>query len=340
MPYAQQLNLSYKDKMITVIFTAMDFKSPNKNEFSYKLEGFDKQWNNVGARNSATYTNLPSGEYTFRVRAKNSDGIACTTEATLLLHINPPFWETNWAYVIYLLLLIGLLYFFNQYSVVKAHEKSKLKFEKLKTEELARLNEMKSFFLTDITHELKTPLSLIIGPASELANDKSLNEVTSKHAERIKSSALKLLRLVNQLLEFWRIEKDIPNELNLQPVDVNVLLNEISGLFTPMSEARRISFQLSLPLRRMTAMLDSDKLEKILFNLISNAFKYTRDGGSILVFANFSQAQNEQTELLIKVEDNGIGIAAEHQSKVFERFYQVNQIRTCKSSAKSELVGC
>lgn len=328
IPYTEQLELSYKDKMITIEFSAMDYKSAGKNEFSYKLEGFDNQWNNVGARNTATYTNLPPGKYTLKVKAKNSDGVWSEDAASLALQINPPFWKTTWAYLVYLLIIIGLLYFFNQYSVVRAQVKSELKFEKLKTEELSRLNEMKSFFLTDITHELKTPLSLILGPANELAGDKSLNATASRHAGLIKSSANKLLHLVNQLLEFRRIEKGIPDELRLQTVDVSSLLEDISAMFRAMSESRRINYQLSLPPSRIVAMLDPDKFEKILFNLISNAFKYTRDHGAIRVLVGLNQTASTTAELIIKVEDNGIGIAEKHKNKIFERFYQVNEIRT------------
>ncbi|MFV0377542.1 MAG: ATP-binding protein [Mangrovibacterium sp.] len=328
IPYTSQLRLSYKEKMITIVFSAMDYKNPSKNDYYYKLEGFDSQWIHSASHNSATYTNLPHGEYLFKVKAKNSDGVWSTDETVLLLHITPPFWKTIWAYLFYCLLLACIVYFFNQYSIIRAQEKSTLRFEKLKAEEMQRLNEMKSFFFTDITHELKTPLSLIIGPANELAADKNLFPASLRHAELIKNSAMKLLRLVNQLLEFRKMEKGIPEQLLIQSVDIGAVLKDISGLFSAMSESRRISFQLLLPSSPFVARLDPDKFEKIIFNLISNAFKYTRDKGWIRV-ETYLKTENDGRQLIvISVSDNGIGISEEHKSKIFERFYQVNQIRT------------
>lgn len=328
IPYTSQLRLSYKDKMITLVFSAMDYKNPSKNDYYYKLEGFDNQWIHSASHNSATYTNLPHGDYVFKVKAKNSDGVWSTDETTLLLQITPPFWKTIWAYLFYCLLFGCLIYFFNQYSIIRAQEKSAMKFEKLKTEEMQRLNEMKSFFFTDITHELKTPLSLIIGPANELTADKNLSPASLRHAELIKNSAMKLLRLVNQLLEFRKMEKGIPEQLLIQSVDVHALLNDISGLFSAMAESRKIKFQLLLPHDPILARLDPDKLEKIIFNLISNAFKYTRDQGWIRVEAYMKPESDEQQFIVIQVTDNGIGISEEHKNRIFERFYQVNQIRT------------
>ena len=329
IPYANRLTLSYKDKMLSIIFSAMDYKNPNKNSFFYKLVGFDDQWNDVGSSNSATYTNLPNGKYTFRVKAQNSDGVWSEKEASLIITILPPWWKTIWAYLIYSILGIGLLYFFNKYSFIKAQEKSNLTFEKMKTEEIARLNELKSFFFTDITHELKTPLTLILGPARELSSDKSLNPYAYKQAELIKNSAYKLLRLVNQLMEFRKIEKGIMDELFIQQVDINQLLLEVVSFFKPMAESRKIDFSLSTGNQEpLIAYADPDKLEKVIFNLVSNAFKYSKDSGTISIYAKMKTNEMGKQEIRIEVKDNGIGIEEHHKQRIFERFFQVNQIRT------------
>jgi len=328
IPYAEKVNVSYKDKMLTFVFSAMDFKNPKKNEYLFRLEGFDHDWNEVGNRNSATYTNIPHGEYIFKVKAKSGDGFLSEEETQLALIVSPPWWKTIWAYLFYIAAITGLLYFFSKYTFIKAQEKSNLKFEKLKTDELARLNEMKSFFFTDITHELKTPLTLILGPARELSSDKSLNAYASKQAELIKNSAYKLLRLVNQLMEFRKIEKGVDDKLFAQRCDINRMLTDVCSFFKPMADSRRINFSLSTDESPIIAYVDPDKIEKVIFNLISNAFKYSGDNNKISVSAELNSNDDGSQTLVIEVEDNGIGIAPEHQEKIFDRFYQVNQIRT------------
>ncbi|PTN07358.1 signal transduction histidine kinase [Mangrovibacterium marinum] len=329
IPYTSQLELSYRDKMITAEFSAMDYKNPQKNEYQYKLEGFDNQWNQVGAQNTATYTNLPSGSYTLRVKAKNSDGQWSEQEAALVLLVSPPWWKSIWAYLVYLAAVGGLLYFFSKYTFIRAQVKSELKFEQMRNQEMARLNELKSFFFTDITHELKTPLTLILGPARELTADKSLNAYAAKQAELIKNSAYKLLRLVNQLMEFRKIEKGVDEKLYAQPCNVDQMLSEVYAFFKPMADSRRIHFSLNVDPESIVAYVDPDKLEKVIFNLISNAFKYSNDNSKIVVSARLRAPEGEVLQtLVLEVEDSGIGIPPEYLDKIFERFYQVHQRRT------------
>ncbi len=328
IPYAKQLKISYHDKMITFIFSAMDFKNSKKNEYLYKLEGFDEKWNDINTRNSATYTNLPHGKYIFKVKLKNNNGIQHSEESKLILFVSPPWWKTTWAYFIYLSIIVGLLYFFNKYSIIKAQEKNNLKFEKLKTQEMKRFNEMKSTFFTDITHELKTPLTLILGPANELSSDKSLNSYAAKQAEHIKNSAYKLLRLVNQLMEFRKIEKGLNDKLFVKRCDICELLKEVFSFFEPMAQSRNIDYSLITKDDSIIAYIDPDKIEKVIFNLISNAFKYSMDDSKISVSINLISNENNSEEVVISIEDSGIGISLEHQGKIFERFYQINQIHT------------
>nr|WP_319401479.1 two-component regulator propeller domain-containing protein [uncultured Carboxylicivirga sp.] len=328
LPYAKDVNLSYKDEMITIVFSAMDYKNIQKNEYQYKLEGFDKQWNNGYSKNSATYTNIPPGDYVFNVKARNSEGFWSKDVTQLNIHITPPLWKTKGAYFFYLLIVIGIVYFFKKYTIIKENEKHRLKFEKLKNDELTRLNELKSFFFTDITHELKTPLTLILGPASELASDQSLRSSAAKNAQLIKNSAFKLLRLVNQLMEFRKVEKGINNDMQIETYDIRKLLEEVHQFFIPMADSRKIQLGIKSSGQELLANIDVDKMEKVIFNLVSNAFKYSMDGGIINVTAGFESEKLQNDTLVIVVEDKGIGISKEHQLRVFDRFYQVNQIRT------------
>lgn len=328
IPYVTDVELTYKEKMLTLVFSAMDYKNPKKNEYAYKLEGFDNQWNNIGSRNYATYTNIPHGKYTFKVKAKNSDGFWSQNETSLNIIISPPIWKTIWAYISYALAIAGIIYLINRHTKNKEKEKNKLRFEKMKTEELARLNEMKSFFFTDMTHEFKTPLTLILGPAQELVEDKTLSGNATKHAELITKNAKKLLRLVNQLMEFRKIEKGIADELHTQQYDINRILQEVYSFFKPSADSRKITFSTKFGRNPVMASIDPDKMEKVIFNLVSNAFKYSNDNCAISISSDLSTDEKGNEAVVIKVTDEGIGIAQEHQQKIFERFYQINQVRT------------
>lgn len=325
--YTNSVNLSYKDAMLTFVFSAMDFKNPDKNKYTYFLDGFDKQWNEVGSRNTATYTSIPPGNYTFRVKAANNDGVWSQEPATLQVHISPPWWKTIWAYIAYIIIILGLLYFFKEYSIVEATEKGKLAIEHMKNEEEHRLNELKSQFFTDVTHEFRTPLTLILGPAKELVNNTNLDSYSSRQAELIKKNAHKLLQLVNQLMEFRKVEK---GRMELLPQKTNIiqLIDGLYDSFKPMAESKEIDFRLNYRKQEILINVDVEKFEKIIYNLVSNAFKYTEDGGQISINVDSCVDTKLGKSLIIEVEDTGIGIAEENKDRVFERFFQANQKRT------------
>nr|WP_321357751.1 two-component regulator propeller domain-containing protein [uncultured Draconibacterium sp.] len=326
--YTNHVKLSYKDKMITFSFSDMDFKNAGKNEYYYKLEGFDSQWNKAGARNSATYTNLPPGNFIFKVVASPGSDVDYDKATLFNVFMSPPWWKSKVAYVTYFFVFIGLMYFFRRNSIKNAQKKSELAFEHLRAEELRNLNEQKTLFFTDITHELRTPLTLILGPSKELLDDKKLSAESHKLAQLINTSAYKLLRLVNQLLEFRKIEKGIPDSLYIQHCNLANLLQEVFNFFKPMADSRQIEFKLNTAPENIMAYFDPDKMEKIIFNLLSNAFKYSPDNSAISINAlERTNTQNDK-EVVIEVQDSGVGIAKEYQEKIFERFFQVKQLRT------------
>lgn len=327
IPFIDQVKLSHKDKMVTFVFSAMDYKNPDKSAYSYILEGFDSQWNMVNTQNSATYTNIPPGNYTFKVKATSSDGIASKDITTVSVSVSPPWWKTNWAYLIYSLLFIGALYLLHRLSINREKVKNNLVIEKLKSEELQRLNEQKSLFFTDITHELRTPLTLILGPSKELSADSDLKPYAKKQAELIKNSAYKLLRLVNQLMEFRKIEKGILDTLYIRQYNLNNLLHDVFGFFKPMADSRRIDFSIEFEQEPIIAYFDPEKIEKVMFNLVSNAFKYSSDNGKITIRTR-QITDSGKSIAVIEVADNGVGIAQEYREKVFERFFQAHQLRT------------
>lgn len=326
IPYRKTIDLSYEDKVITFVFSSMDYKDPSKNEYAYLLDGFDTQWNEVGARNSATYTNLAPGEYTFKVKAANSDGIWNEIPAEVGITIRPPWWSSNLAFFFYMLLFIGLLYFFKQYSLIEVREKGRIEIEHLKNEKEHDLNELKSKFFTNITHEFRTPLTLIVGPAEELQKRDDVSPFAKKQADLIQRNAQRLLRLVNQLMEFRTIEKE-KTQIFLQKCDIYGLLDDLYSSFKSMAESRNIEFSLIRQRAEIVANVDFDKYERVMFNILSNAFKYCEDGGKITIRAGIETIKDIET-LVVEIEDTGIGIASENYERIFDRFFQANQIPT------------
>jgi signal transduction histidine kinase/ligand-binding sensor domain-containing protein/DNA-binding response OmpR family regulator len=327
VPYTSSLNLSHNDNVVSFAFSALNFKNPKKNTYAYYLEGFDKQWNNVGTRNTAIYTSIPHGDYTFWVKAANSDGVWSEETALLKLTITPPWWKTWWAYIIYIILFFGLLYFFKEYSIIDVKEKSRIKLENLHSEERQRLNELKAQFFTDITHELRTPLTLILGPAKELATEKNLTETATKQVSLIQRNAHKLMRLVNQLMEFRKIEKE-KMDVYIQQCNLSQLIEGIYESFKQMAESRNIEFKTLYPHEEIVAYIDPNKFEKIIYNLVLNAFKYSDDNSQISIKAALESNDSGNEMLVVEIEDTGIGISEEHQQKIFERFFQVHHKRT------------
>ena len=325
--YKNELKLSYQDKAINISFSAMDFKDPNRNNYAYFLEGYDEIWNETGNRNSATYTNIPPGEYTFHVKASNSDGAWSATPTSLKISISSPWWKTIWAYMIYAIVMIAVLYFFKEYSIIQIKEKSRIMLDAVKTEKENKLNELKTLFFTDITHEFRTPLTLIQGPAEELLNQTDNSPAVTKQAELILKNSSKLLKLVNQLMDFRKVDRG-KMEMFLQNCNITGLLEELYDAFTKIATSRSIEFNIKLNKPNIEIYADVEKIERILNNLVSNAFKYTDDGGQINVVADIQHIDEHGECLIIEVEDDGIGIAEKHHDKVFERFFQTHQKTT------------
>jgi len=327
IPYAEAIDLTYKEKVLTFVYSAMDYNDPQKNLYAYFLEGFDENWNEVGDRNSATYTNIPPGKYEFKVKAANSDGIWSTEPSAIKVSIAPPWWKTKLAYILYGIIFIGILYFFNRYSIIEAREKGRIMLEHVQYEKEHDLNELKSHFFTNITHEFRTPLTLIQGPVEEILKSTELPAPVRKHVELIQRNAQRLLRLVNQLMEFRKAEKQ-NLEVYLQKSDVVFILNDIYESFQSMADSKDIEFTLKLQSPGIIAIIDYEKFEKAIFNIVSNAFKYTEDGGSISISAGIEDKEGLGNTLVVEVEDTGIGIDEKYHEKVFERFFQVNQKQT------------
>ncbi len=318
---ANEIRLDYKQNF-TLGFVALNYTIPKQNRYAYKLEGFDKDWNYTGTINTASYTNLDPGEYTFRVKASNNDGIWSTHETTINVFVKPPFWRTTLAYIFYVLAIAGLLLYSRYKGITRLQKKFALEQERQEVKRVQELDRLKLKFLTNLSHDFRTPISLIVGPVEQLIREESTEGKLDK-LQMIRRNARRLLNLVNQLLDFRKMEvREL--KLQLSPGDFISFIKEVTESFRDLSERKNLLFTFESELPKLPALFDHDKMERILFNLLSNAFKFTLAGGSISVSLQKKEFESDANNqwVSIKVADTGIGIPKEEQHNVFERFLQ------------------
>ncbi|WP_276483419.1 hybrid sensor histidine kinase/response regulator transcription factor [Paraflavitalea pollutisoli] len=320
---AKEIHLAYKQNF-AVSFVALNYTIPRQNHYAYKLEGFDKDWNYTGIINTASYTNLDPGEYTFRVKASNNDGIWSTEDSTIRIYVQPPFWRTTWAYIAYVLLAAGILLYSRRVGIARLRKKFQLEQERQEAQRIRELDRLKIKFLTNLSHDFRTPISLIMGPVDQLITGENTPNRLGK-LQMVKRNARRLLNLVNQLLDFRKMEE---HELRLQLSQGEFVsfVKEVTDSFMDFAERKNIQFRFSSTLPALPALFDHDKIERILFNLLSNAFKFTLEGGhvSVSIDTPVRTAAHGQQWVSIKVQDSGIGIPKEQQEQIFDRFFQTN----------------
>jgi len=318
----ENIVLKHFENVFSVSFAALNFFHPEKNVYKYKLEGFDTDWRLADSQNrQVTYTNLDPGSYVLKVLAANNDGVWSVHPAQLNISVLAPFWLTGTAYVIYFLLAIGLLYIARRMVLNKARDRFQIEQERREARQLHELDLMKIRFLTNISHEFRTPLSLILAPTEKILKEAE-NDKQKLQFQMINRNARRLLNLVNQLLDFRKIEVE---GMELNPSEGNIIkfIKEAVNSFNELSHNKSILLSFKSNVECLFVTFDMDKLEKILFNLLSNAFKFTPEGGAITVkvICEENQDQKNAKNLIIIVKDTGIGIPKENQLQVFERFY-------------------
>ncbi|MFT3934078.1 MAG: two-component regulator propeller domain-containing protein [Chitinophagaceae bacterium] len=325
---ANEINLSYKQNF-ALDFVGLNYTTPEQNNYAYKLEGFDKDWNYVGNATSAAYTNIDPGNYTFRVRASNNDGIWNPVGASINVRVHPPFWRTIYAYAFYLLALLGILFYIRFKGIQKINRRFALEQKKMYEEQerrdanrLHELDSLKIKFLTNLSHEFRTPISLILGPVDSLMEQQK--DIHSfRQLDMIKRNARRLLNMVNQLLDFRKMEEQ---ELQLHSTqdDVVNFIKEVSDSFIDLAERKKLAFSFTSKIDKLHAYFDHDKIERILFNILSNAFKFTQSGGQILLELSKAMEQPDTSKvwISIKISDNGIGIPSDKKDKIFTLFFQ------------------
>lgn len=310
-----RLALAYDETVLTFRFTALHYQAPEANRYAYRLEGFDETWTEGGTQRVARYLSVPPGTYTFHVRAASSDGVWNDEGASLQVHIPSPPWLSWWAYTLYTFAVLSLV--FGGLWLYVGRQKQRHWVEH--ANRLAALDEAKNRFFTNISHEFRTPLTLIIGPLEDLLADPKLAEPTAQQLKPALRNAKRLLQLIHQLLDVSKLEA---GKLTLQAreVDMNRFLHHLTQAFAPLAERQHIDFAADLPSESVLLYVDPDHFEKIVVNLIANAFKFTPAEGRIRLTLRI-----EDAHALITVQDNGAGIASEKLPFVFERFYQVDE---------------
>lgn len=313
---AKNIYLDHKQNF-ALSFVGLNFTAPEQNQYAYKLEGFDKDWNYVGNTNTVSYTNLDPGEYVFRVKASNNDGVWNNTGTSIHITVRPPFWRTTWAYIMYVLAITGLLLYIRYRGIQKMRKQFAMEQVKLEAKRVHELDQLKIKFLTNLSHEFRTPISLILGPADKLRS-RLKDAQAGGELHMITRNARRLLNLVNQLLDFQKMEE---HELQLQATEGELVsfVQDVCDSFRDLSERKKIGFVFTSHIRQFHTLFDQDKIERILFNVISNAFKFTLEGGKIQV--DLMQAETAPG-VVIRVRDTGIGIPADKKEKIFERFFQ------------------
>ncbi|NII29742.1 response regulator [Pseudoflavitalea sp. X16] len=320
----QSIGLKYKENVFSIEFASLDFGHSARNKYAYMMEGFNTDWLYAdGSQRRATYTNLGPGHYTFKVKALTTDGLWSEVK-TLQVNIEPPFWRTPLAYLIYALIAAGLFTLARRITLDRIHMRFELKQQRREAERAHALDQLKTKFFTNVSHEFRTPLSLIIAPLNKII-DHTADEEQRKQLNLVQRNAKRLLNLVNQLLDFRKMEVQ---EIKLHPSigDIVRFCKDISHSFMDIAEKKRIQFSFSANIDSLEIYFDKDKMEKILFNLLSNAFKYTHDNGMVSINLVYNPPAKEEGDgtLAIEVKDTGIGIPADKHDKIFERFFQTD----------------
>jgi signal transduction histidine kinase/ligand-binding sensor domain-containing protein/DNA-binding NarL/FixJ family response regulator len=307
--YTQAIQLNHKQSVFSIEYAGLYFKNPEKLEYAFMLEGFEEDWNYVRGQRKATYTNLPAGTYNFKVQCSLSGKFDGTNVRELKVEVLPPPWKTKWALIIYFVVLALLIWFTRTIMIQIVSLKHKVLLEQ-------QLTDLKLKFFTNISHELRTPLSLIIGPIEELLKTDGTREKTREYLSVIDKNARRMLNHVNNLLDFRKIQTG-KMRLALSQIEMVSFLKDIYEGFTNLAEIRKVEFTFQSNVDTFMAWIDPEKMDTVVFNLLSNAFKFTKDNKKIHI--HFKKTEGHD-KFQILISDEGYGIPEEYIPYIFERF--------------------
>lgn len=333
--YIRHITLNHKQSNFSLDYTGIDFITPDKLTYVYKLDGFDENWNYMGNFRRATYSNLPAGKYTFFVKAINSDGVESAHPATIQITIKPAPWFSWQAWTLYVLAFIsGTFFLFRLIFKVKMNRQL-LGIEHSEREREHEISEMKMNFFTNISHELRTPLTLISAPLDQLSASGNLNETSIRLLNTVSRNVQSMLRLINQLLDFRKMESGVL-ALQVQEEDMMQLIRNILDVFVYPAEKNQVNIVFMPHTQNLVLWIDTDKLEKILYNLLSNALKHTPEKGFIKLETNELSgieaikkypdlsALTDYPYIEIVVSDSGPGIPENKLGELFVRYRRIN----------------
>lgn len=322
LSYNPDINLKYDQNGFSISFAALDYSESERLHHYYKLDGFDQYWINVHNNKEAYYANLPAGTYTFRVRITQNDQSTIVGENAIRVIVHPALWATWWAYTFYLIAGIAILAFFIRTMWrIRAEKQAVLRAEQAKAQEQF-INKMNMSFFANISHEFRTPLTMISGPVSLLYSSPDITGENKNLLRIVQRSVNRMLRLVNQMLDFNKLENDTL-KLKVRPTEIVVLLKELTDIFRVNAESKSITMITNGLEGSFIAWIDEDKIDKIFTNLMSNALKYTPAGGRINV--NFDIVSGEDAVQAVKIEVINTGqIPDDKLEKIFERYYQIS----------------
>ncbi|MDT0676558.1 two-component regulator propeller domain-containing protein [Autumnicola musiva] len=318
----EQLVLKHNADVITFEFAALKFPFSDNCEYAIKMENFDETWRNIGKDRTATFTNLAPGEYTFKVKSRETWAEWGEDYASINITILKPFWLQWWAFCIYILLILALFYLFRRYIVAWEQMKANLRLEKFTHEKDTELYTLKQQFFTNVSHEIRTPVTLILGATNRLMEKGSfVGKKESAPVKTIHKHGKHLLHLVNELLDFRNLDLE---SVKLKVAEENWIsfCEEIFLSFTENAQQKKIDLKWETSAEKISLWFDANQMEKVLYNLLSNALKFTPEGGSIKmgIFIH-------EEEAVLKVSDTGIGIGKKQRDKIFRRFYQTKKSR-------------
>ncbi|MEL7001252.1 MAG: two-component regulator propeller domain-containing protein [Bacteroidota bacterium] len=319
-----EINLTYDQNSFNFDFGIISFSQSSQNSFAFKLENHDNDWQYVGNQRSALYTSVPPGEYIFKVMATNSDGVWNDDIASIRVNISPAWYDTYWAYAVYFL-IVGLIVWRIIAMIINRERLSaQYQVEHIELAKMQELNEMKSRFFANISHEFRSPLTLILGPLKSMRHHAESDQ-EKERIELMIRNAESLLGLINELLELSKLES---GKMSLEATenDLNEFLKPIIKSFSTIADKKYINYKINLPQKPLDIYFDREKLEKIIVNLLSNAFKYTPEFGTIGL-----SVEKKNKQVVIQVSDSGVGVPKEDAKYIFNRYYRVNNRKTARN---------
>jgi signal transduction histidine kinase/ligand-binding sensor domain-containing protein/DNA-binding response OmpR family regulator len=336
----QLLTIKASENDFSVEFVGLNYANPQKNRYAYRLVGYNSDWvPPAPGQRTASFANLPPGRYTFEVKASNGEGVWSKKAATMQFDVRAPWWKTGWAYLLYAALALGAVALYRRVEMAQQSLKNRLALEQFQTEKEKELTGLKLGFFTNVSHELRTPLTLILGPMEELMSSPGPVADFRGKMQLMHRQTRKLLDLVNQLLDFRKVETgNVP--LRACQQDAVQFLSDTYDTFQLKAQERNITYRLDLPTEPVQLFFDRSKLEIILTNLLANAFKYTGDQGCVALSATpvgtpggeavYSNGQLIGNYLKVSVTDTGVGIKANELGRIFDPYYQASHTNTLR----------